>query len=411
MKVLILSSNVEQSNSVGKIATELNSFLNKKNIQAKVVYLGGNYDLPYTVRLQPRLISSLHYRFTQITEYLFVRTPFLIHKLRKEIEQFKPDIIHLVQPLIRFIDNEQLFSMIGELDLPCVYSMIDENPYLGNCDNAYDCNQFMTSCELCNGKNRTINKSINKCWCWSKAGSSRVAKNKRKGYENIKNICFIAPEWVIKRASESALLKNKQFFVVDEYVNNIDVYYPRVINNKLLLKFNIDLNKIIITNVAKYSNPRKGVDYFIKLARLMENDERFLFISIGFDGKKEIVPSNLVCIPFVSNQNELAEFYSIADLAMITSISDTMPNTSLEALSCGTPFCCFNITGIPYVAREPLGIFVEPKNVNALKSVVEKTSKKTVELSKKCREYALSRYSPEVITNKIVRIYNIMINK
>ena len=100
----------------------------------------------------------------------------------------------------------------------------------------------------------------------------------------------------------------------------------------------------------------------------------------------------------------------MSDLAMITSLSDTMPNTSLEALSCGTPVCGFSITGIPYVADEPLGVFVEPRNVNQLADVVRKTAKKTDILSHQCREYALKRYSPIVSGNKMIEIYKEMID-
>ena len=134
-------------------------------------------------------------------------------------------------------------------------------------------------------------------------------------------------------------------------------------------------------------------------------------MNIGYDGPQDNLPSNYKAIPFVANQDELAEFYSLADLAMITSLSDTMPNTSLEALSCGSPVCGFNITGVPYVADEPLGIFVEPRNVDALFEVVKNTEKKTLDISRKCREYALRRYSPEVSGKRMLNIYKDMIER
>ena len=40
----------------------------------------------------------------------------------------------------------------------------------------------------------------------------------------------------------------------------------------LLKKYGIDISKKIILNVAKYSNPRKGVHFFVELAKRMENN-------------------------------------------------------------------------------------------------------------------------------------------
>lgn len=412
MKVLIISSNVQQSNSVGKIATELSGFLNKNNVDTKIMYFSGDTEARNCIKIRPKIISSIVYRTTQFSRYTIVKTPYAINKIKKVIKEYKPDVIHLVQPLIRFIDNEGLFRVIGESNIPCVYSMIDENAYLGNCDNAYECEQFKKGCEYCKGENKEINKKVSKCWCWSKRGSIRVAHNKHKGYDLINKICFVAPEWVVERAKSSELLKNKKFYIVDEYVNNKDVYYPRnVKNSEILSKYKIDKTKIIILNVAKYSNPRKGIKYFIELAKMLENDDRYVFVNIGYDGPLENLPKNYIAVPFVSNQNELAKFYSLADLSMITSVSDTMPNTSLEALSCGTPVCGFNITGIPYVANEPLGIYVEPRNVEQLVDVVKSTTKKTIDISEECREYALDRYSPEVSGNKMLAIYKDMLGE
>lgn len=410
MKVLIISSNIEQSNSVGKIATEMCQFINESGNESHILYfMGKSETIDHTTRIRNRYLSSFVYRITQFSEYRFVKSPLAIHSISNFIKNYKPDVIHLIQPLIRFIDNEGLLKLIGETGIPCVYTMIDENAYLGNCDNAYDCEQFIQGCERCEGVNKE-NNNTSKCWKWSKEGCRRVAVNKKKAYECIKNISFVAPQWVIERAESSALLKGKKFYIVDEYVNNIKVYYPRT-TDELCKKYDIDINKVIITNVAKYSNPRKGVKYFVQLAKKFENNDKYLFVNIGYDGPQDSLPSNYKAIPFVANQNELAEFYSLADLAMITSLSDTMPNTSLEALSCGSPVCGFNITGVPYVADEPLGIFVEPRNVEALFEVVKNTEKKTLDISRKCREYALRRYSPEVSGKRMLNIYRDMIER
>lgn len=90
-----------------------------------------------------------------------------------------------------------------------------------------------------------------------------------------------------------------------------------------------------------------------------------------------------------------------------------MPNTCLEALSCGTPVLGFDISGIPFVADEPLGHFVEAANVKQLKEFItgQATERKTQETVMRCREYALRRYSPDTYYSKMKSIYSSVLSE
>jgi len=95
----------------------------------------------------------------------------------------------------------------------------------------------------------------------------------------------------------------------------------------------------------------------------------------------------------VADFNELAEYYTIADLFIVTSFAETTPNTAMQALACGTPICGFDIEGIPYTAPGPFGTYVEPGNVHQLVQVITNTRKKNETVINNCRNYAKSRYS------------------
>lgn len=408
MKVLIISSTVSDSISVGKIATQLESNLLQKNIESKVMFFCNGKRTENHLLVVSKIITHLHCIIAERTNYLINNSFIQVHNIKKFIKKYNPDIIHIIQPLPLYIDNAELFKMLDKMQIPCVYSMIDENPYLGNCDNAYSCTQFIEGCDKCNAQNIKVNIEDYK-GKWNKQSCRRLAKMKNIAYNSIDNICFIAPEWVVKRADQSHLLKDKKKYIVDEYINTKELYYPRQINNEIVQKYKIDLNKIIILNIAKYSNIRKGVKCFIELAKRMENDDRYLFINIGYDGNNISLPKNYLAIPFEADQERLACFYSLADLYMITSLSDTMPNACLEAMACGTPICGFNITGIPYIAEEPIGQFVAPNSVEELERIVLKTEKKQQNVSKMCREYAVNRFSTDVCVDRIIQIYGEMI--
>ena len=111
-------------------------------------------------------------------------------------------------------------------------------------------------------------------------------------------------------------------------------------------------------------NDRKGGRYYIDLARRFENDDRFVFVHVGYRNRKEEnLPGNFIPIGFVNDMNLLADYFSIGDLFVFPSLLDTMPNACLDALACGTPILCFNISGMPYIANDEIGTFVEPRKV------------------------------------------------
>lgn len=408
MNILILSSTVTQYNSVGKITTELAAYLENKGNHVRLLYLdsvpseNGKY-----IPVSSRLGMKIYYQVTFLSHYRYHFQPWVIKRIDKNIREFKPDIVQLIQPLMGYIDYAALFRLIGRHHIPCVYTMIDEYAYLGGCDNAYDCKVFYSGCDRCGGQNAAINREDYQGF-WNQYACRSAARIKRTAYGYVEDICFAAPEWVVRRAQSSFLLRGRQFYEVDEYVNNASVYYPRALSGSDWERAGIDQNKIMILNVARYSNVRKGMKYFMELARRLESDERFLFVNIGYDGEPDGLPSNYKAIPFVKDQNELAKYYTMSDLYMITSLSDTMPNVCLEALSCGTPVCGFHITGIPYVAEEPLGVFVEAGDIDALARVVRGSGKKSGVVSERCRAYALKRYSPDVYGEKMTAIYKKM---
>ena len=59
---------------------------------------------------------------------------------------------------------------------------------------------------------------------------------------------------------------------------------------------------------------------------------------IGLNKKQqESLPANITGLSRTENVNELAAFYSTADVFVNPTYVDTFPTTNLEDLACGTP--------------------------------------------------------------------------
>lgn len=293
----------------------------------------------------------------------------------------------------------QLFDYLKKRNISIVYGMLDEYPYLGYCCYAYDCTQYLDGCKNCNYKKFRKEYPRN----LFRNGAKKTIALKEKAYANYDKLIFTAPQWVVSRAEKSYLLKGKCIKVVDEYIDTNNTFVPRK-TEALREELKIAKDKFIVLNVAPSRDKRKGVKYYLELAKRFKG-QNYAFIHVGYQGRTDELPENIIPIPFVKDQVRLAEFYSMADVFICTSLADTMPNVCLDALACGTPILGFNITGVPYVASAPLGYFVEPGNVDALEKQVRSKEKKTQEIIRECREYAEKRYSPETYYENMMLIY------
>lgn len=71
-------------------------------------------------------------------------------------------------------------------------------------------------------------------------------------------------------------------------------------------------------------------------------------------------------------QSRLAEWYRAANLTVLSSLSEGVPNVLLESLACGTPFVATNVGGIPEIADPRLDGLVAPESPIALADAIER---------------------------------------
>ena len=228
-------------------------------------------------------------------------------------------------------------------------------------------------------------------------------RKKEKYYKLMKNAIFVGPEFLVNKANKSYLGRFMRTLVLDEAIN-LDDYSPKeTIELQKTLKISDD--KIILLCVAPSNHPHRGADYFISAAKHFANDERFVFIHIGYKYEDtSSLPSNFIAIRYVESDADVAKYYSMADLLINPSMADAMSNTCLEALACGTPIACFNMSGMPYLMDESVGTLLPPRDLNGIVKLIDKTKKKTDVIKTTCREYALKRYDSKKWADKIEAI-------
>lgn len=396
MKVAILT-NWARTRSIGKIAWGLRDELVEQGYETKLFY-GRKDELAENEKDVIRFCTDREIYSNAALARIFGNEGFnakaSTKRLIEYLEDFNPDVFYIIILHGYYVNFPMLFDYLGKKKTKVIYLMLDEYAFLGKCPYSFECNQFKTECISCNHLSDYPRSLL-----FDRAND--IFKAKEIAYSKIKDLSFVGIQYTVDRAKQSALLKKHKLIVMDEAVDLRGTYYPRETSN-LRNKLGIPENNKVVVTVAPFSNPRKGTQYYLEAAKLLSERKDITFVHVGFDGDRKICPSNYIPISYVSNQDELAEYYSLADLFVCTSLAETIPASCLEALSCGSPILGFKISGMPTCADEKRGTFVEACNSKQLADVISEISKKSENDISMCREYAKSRFDAKEYRMKLV---------
>lgn len=383
--------------STGKIAVCFEKQLRDSGFHSLLCYGRGlKSETPSHYRIDTVPEVLFHAFMCRLTGYQGYFSRFatwrLIRKLRKE----NIDTVYGIGLHGYYLCEKMFFNYLIKDQINFVYVMTEEYAYLGRCGYSADCTRYLTGCGRCPQL-----KEYPKSWFFDQ--SARVFKMKKDAYPKLKRKIFVAPEFVIECAKKSPLMNGIPTAILDESID-LSFFYPRD-PNIMRRELNIDDSKIVILCIAPMSYPRKGCKYFVELAKRFVDDNRYIFVHVGFNqGDKKTLPVNYIAITYEADQERLACYYSMADLFVFPSFLDTMPNACLEALACGSPLLCFDTSGMPYIANREVGTFVELGNVDELARVVRETKHKDKDTINRCRKYAESRYDNREYYKKLISI-------
>ena len=395
MKVLLINTTYNIG-STGKLVYNFRNYLIQQGNEVLTLYGQGNSDIPNkNINISSIIERKIHNVLGRVTGLNGCFSFFSTNEAISIINDFSPDIIYLGNLHGHYINIYRLYDYFRARGFPIVKIMWDEYAMTGACAFSFDCKKYEGECGKCPQK-----KAYPISYFFD---TSRLLQNKKKHAFMNQRICFVSVPYIINCASKSLLLHNSVLYAVDEAVDQQSLYYPRNPEN-IRKELEISDDKRVVLNVCPYPDYRKGGSYYLDLARRCLQYDDLVFVHVGFMGNKSECPKNYIPIGYERDQNRMAYFYSMADIFVCTSLAETQPNTCIEALSCGTPICGFDISGIPTCAEEPYGCFVKARDVDELMKVVIRTKKKTPEEINSVRRYAESRFSS---TDYNMRLYSI----
>ena len=340
-------------NGVARTLKRFTDYLDHQNIEFKVF-------APETTTNE--YISENIHRFKSLSFFLYpecrLALPNVLH-IKAELQSFSPDIIHVATPF--------------NLGLCGVYYAKKLNiPLVGSYHTDFD--QYLQYYDL-----QFLSKWVWKYMAW-----------------------FHAPFQKIFVPSMDTLngLKSRNFKNLDIWARGVDcrLFHPNYDKSSIRQKYGIT-KKYVLSFVGRLA-PEKDVSTLLSIAKALppEMSEDIQWLWVG-DGplREELeadAPENVQFTGYLNGQ-DLAEIYSVSDLFVFPSRTETFGNVVLEALASGTPVIGANSGGVKNVIQSDVtGKLCEPGNVDEfITTIMELLSHDSLrwQMSMEGRKYAMSQ--------------------
>lgn len=390
MKILLIDVNYKYS-STGQLVYQLHQYLHHCGHQSLVCYgRGKTFHDRDVIKFGLDWETYIHALLTRVTGYTGYFSFLSTKRLIKCIDNFQPDIIHIHEMHAYFVNIRMLLKYIARKRIKTVFTLHCEFDYTGKCGHSMECEKWKTVCGNC----PHLKDYPRVLWFDQ---TRRMHLQKKKLFANLPDatITTVSP-WLRKRAEQS-FLKNHAFETIYNGID-INVFHQRS-DEALRKKLGLESEKIVISVAPHIMSKEKGGHFIEELA---QRNKDIAFILVGTDESCLKRKANIIYVPKVSERQELAAYYSISNVFVITSLKETFSLTCAEALCCGIPVVGFECGAPEMIFEEPYASFVPYGDIEGLE---DKMLQKILKKPEKIEQYA-KQFSIENMLKKYLLLYD-----
>lgn len=414
MRVLIVNTS-EKTGGAAVAANRLMEALNNNGEKARMLVRDKDTGDINVSEVPRRLLRKWTFIFERLI--IFVRTFFRREHLfeidiansgydiTKTKEFREADVIHL-----HWV-NQGLLSLGGVRKIldsgkAVVWTMHDLWPATAICHYAGTCMRFKSRCHHCpllpaGGHDNDL--------------SARVWRRKQRCYEG-RNVQFVTcSRWLGGEARQSALLRGQDITCIPNAIDT-RVFRPK---DKAEARKAVGIGavgNVILFVSQKVTDERKGMHYFIEAVRMLvgqhpEMRENTAIAVLGGHSEDIVreIPLTTFPLGYISDDEAIVNVYSSADVFVLPSMQDNLPNTVMEAMACGVPCVGFKEGGIPeMIDHLTTGYVAAPADAADLAKgiwyVLNEADRDA--LRQNALRKVSARYSQRAVALKYIEVYN-----
>ena len=337
----------------------------------------------------------------------FIFSPaFLPERISTKVASLNPDIIHLHWIACGFMRIETL----RRFKRPVVWTLHDSWAFTGGCHLPFDCTRYRQMCGACPTLGSNKEKDL----------SGRIWRRKHRAWKDL-NMTVVAPSrWLADCAKSSSLFRDVR---VEVMPNGLDIQIFKPIDKSTarnILSLPQDKNLILFGAMNSTSDKNKGFHLLSPALRMLsEKGWRDKAELIVFGAREpENPPAFGMKARYIGKLNDevsLTLLYSAADIFVLPSIQENLPNTVMEAMACGTPCVAFNQGGLPdLIEHKRNGYLVRPFETEDLArgiAWVLEDDERWTSLSLRAKEKVEYEFSVEKVAKRYADLYKEILEK
>ena len=309
------------------------------------------------------------------------------------------DLAHL-HWVSRFVDYGTFFELIPKR-IPIVWTLHGMDAFTGGCHYDQGCNRFAQGCGRCPQLGSKSSTDL----------TQRVWQRKWDSFQKLRpeGLHIVTPSrWLGEQAGQSSLLSGFPRSVIP-YGLDTEIFAPRDRRvSRGMLGIPLE-SRVLLFLAQSVRDHRKGFHHLTHALEALESRSEMFLLSLGSGAPPRLAGFAGIHMEHMGNDWLLSHVYSAADILVVPSLQDNLPNTVLESVSCGTPVVGFAVGGIPDVVRPGLtGLLAAPGDTDDLRRAIIgllKNEEGRKEMAIHCRKIATQEYALEIQARRYLDLY------
>ena len=347
----VVQINCAASGSTGKIAKAIHYALLAQGDESYIFYGLGRCGEKNMIRIGNDFDLHLHAVLSRNLGRQGYFSHFATKKLIRQIKSIDPDVIHLHNLHGSYLNLPMFFRFLRTSRAKILITLHDCWLFTGKCPHftLAACERWKKECGKC-PQLSSYPKSK-----WDRTEKCLTDKKKwLSGFDGKMQIIAVS-NWLRTTAEQSFLSR----YPIKTIYNGIDTRIFRPVSGeRIRKKYGLE-GKYLILGVSSVWNDQKGLNDFLEISELLKENEKIILIGLT-KNQLEQMPQNIIGISRTENQQELAEWYSAADIFINSSKEETFGLVTAEAMACGTPAAVYNTTACAEIVDPAFGYILSP---------------------------------------------------
>lgn len=370
--------------STGRIVTGIYDELTRRGHICRAAYGRGMAPEGYSsYRIGSDFDVNVHGVLSRITDRHGFYSAAATKALIEDIKSFGAHVVHLHNIHGYYLNIKLLFEFLRASDIDVIWTLHDCWSFTGHCTHFEfeGCDKWLKGCHNCT-QLREYPKSL------LMDASEKNYREKKSLFTGMKNMRLVTPSKWLSEQVKRSYMNEYQVSVVPTGIN-LEVFKHR--DSHFREKYGLK-DKFVILGVANPWRERKGLTDFIRLREAMPDSYAIVLLGLKKDQAVKM-PENIIALGRTDSIDEMAQWYSAADVYVNLTLEDTFPTTNIESLACGTPVVTYKAGGSGESIEKDCGYIVPRCDIEAVIEAVKSVERGECS-SEKCRQRA-AEYSLE----------------